>query len=508
MRSKCLTPLIITIILCPIILTQVHTVNASLREPVTFPIFEKLNPLGNLATLFFPIINFAEGYRAVPSNITLGLNEKVTFQVGMYNLSSGAFEVPYYPFFMTQRYATFEAVFSNGNPGNVWFVVFDPPIVKHTKAAHDNLLVTNVTVALTSPPKSSDFIQTQLLQIKITDSWVAGNLWWPKRSDYPMPFFWFAAALTGGFGKWSGSVVKEEYTINVVVNIKPFHAVKIQALPPSKLAPNEIVSIPVLVENQGNYNDTFNFRIRAETGYPLVLTNNGTITLRPGEQGQAFVGVAVPANFLDTGTLHSIFIDTYSAEEPNTSIASQRIFVETQGLYFSEENSMYTIGSGLLFLIGVVLFVIWRRKIPGKNGKKPEKPWKLPEEQTHLAELKRTDKNAYEQERILMEDEYKSALLAYKDDQKQLKVKPIKEKAKKTDSSIFKKLITSLQTAVKPKKNQKGKTKKKPVPLLKKSEKKPKEKIKKPFFSVEDSSKEKILAKIKREQDKQLRKLQ
>jgi hypothetical protein len=264
----------------------------------------------------------------------------------------------------------------------------------------------------------------------------------------------------------------------------------------------------VLVENQGNYNDTFNFRIRSETGYPLTLTNNGTITLRPGEQGQAFVGVAVPANFLDTGTLHSIFIDTYSAEQPNTSIASQRIFVETQGFYFSEENSMYTIGFGLIFLIGVVIFLVWRRKIPGKTSKKPEKPWKLPEEQTHLAELKRTDKNAYEQERILMEDEYKSALLAYKDDQKQLRRKPTKEKAKKAETSIFKKLITSLQTAVKPKKKQKEKTKKKPVPLLKKPEKKPKEKIIKPLVSVEDSSKEKILAKIKREQDKQLRKLQ
>ena len=179
-----------------------------------------------------------------------------------------------YPFFMTQRYATFEAVFPSGNPGNVWFVVFDPPMVKHTKASHNNLLLTNVTVSLTSPPKSSDFIQTQLLQIKITDSWVAGNLWWPKRSDYAMPFFWFAAALTGGFGKWSGTVVKEEYMVNVVVYIKPFHSVKIQALPPSKLAPNEIVSIPVLVENQGNYNDTFNFKIRTETGYPLTLTNN------------------------------------------------------------------------------------------------------------------------------------------------------------------------------------------------------------------------------------------
>lgn len=508
MRSKCLTLLVITIIACPIIVSQVNTVDARLKKEITFPIF-KLNFLGLLAQTFFPIINFAEGYKAVPSNITLGINEKATFQLGMYNLTTGEFEVQRFPFFLTQRYAKFEAVFPNGNPGNVWFVVFDPPIVKQTKDAQDNLLVTNVTVSLTSPPKSSDFIQTQLLQIKITDVWVVGNMWTVKKSQMPESniFFrltWPIAALTAGFGKWSGSEQITEYTVNVVVYIKPFHAAKIQALPPSKLAPNEIVSIPVLVENQGNYNDTFNFKIRSETGYPLIFTKNGTITLRPGEQGQALVGVAVPANFLDTGTLHSIFIDTYSVEDNTTSIASQRIFVETQGLYFSEENSVYTIGFGLLFLVGVVLFLIWRRKLPGKTGKKPEKPWKIPEEQAHLAVLKHTDKIAYEQERVLMEDEYKSALLAYKDDQKQFRGKPTKEKAKKSESSIFKKLITPLQTVVKPKKKQKEKTKKKPVALLKK----PKEKTLKPLVPIEDSAKEKILAKIKKEQDKQLRKLQ
>ena len=508
MRSKSLTLVAITIILCPIILIQVPTVDARLREPITFPIF-KFNPLGQLATLFFPIINFAEGYKALPSNITLGINEKATFQLGMYNLSSGQFEVQDYPFFLTQRYATFEAIFPNGNPGNVWFVVFDPPIVQATKTDHNKLLLTNVTVSLTSPPQATDFLKTQLLQIKVTDSWVAGNLWFPTKSDLPnasliFRLTWPLAALTSGFGKWSGSVLETEYIVNVFVKIKPFHAVNIQALPPTKLAPNEIVSIPVLVENLGNYNDTFNFKIRSETGFPLKLTNNASITLQPGGQGQALVGVAVPANFLDTGTLHSIFIDTYSVEDNTTIIASQRIFVETQGLYFSEENSTYTIGLGILFLIGVVLFFYWRRKIPGKHGDKPEKPWKIPEEQQHLTELKRTDKNAFEQERIMMEDEYKSALLWYKDDKKQSRVKPAKETSKKTESSLFATLKARLKTATAPPK----KTKKKPLPLLKKPEKKPKEKTSQPFIPTEDISKEKIIAKIRREQEKQLRKLQ
>ncbi len=104
----------------------------------------------------------------------------------------------------------------------------------------------------------------------------------------------------------------------------------------------------------------------------------------------------------------------------------------------------------------------------------------------------------------MMEDEYKSALLWYKDDRNQSRKKPTKEKPIKTESSLFNKLVTQLKTAVKPKKKLKEKTKKTPLVLLKK----PKEKTIKTIIPIEDNTKEKILAKIRREQEKQLRKLQ
>jgi hypothetical protein len=104
----------------------------------------------------------------------------------------------------------------------------------------------------------------------------------------------------------------------------------------------------------------------------------------------------------------------------------------------------------------------------------------------------------------MMEDEYKSALLWYKDDLKQPRVKPAKEPSKKTKSSLFTTLATRLKTATTPPKKPKGKAQNKPLPLLKK----PKEKTIKPLISAKDISKEKILAKIRREQDRQYRKLQ
>jgi hypothetical protein len=359
--------------------------------------------------------------------------------------------------------------------------------------------VTNVTISLSSPPIATTIIQTTNIRIHVYDTWVTKNLWYPENKSYwpfqenwkgfftPMsPLGWLFGAIFAGFGKLSGKVLTDSYYVDIFVTVKPYHAIKIQALPPSKLAPNDITSIPIKVENQGNYNDTFNFRMRTETGYPLTVTNNGSITLQPGEQGQALVGVAVPANILDTGTLHSIFIDAYSAEQPNSSINTQRIFIETQGLYFSEENSAYTIGVGLLFLIGLILLLSWRRKVSEKNGKRPEKPWKIPEEQMHLAELKRTDKNAYERERIMMENEYKSAVKWYNEYRK-----PLRKKTK----------------VKKPKKKPKAKPKKKLSALLKKPVVKPKEEIVKPVIPVKDTSREKAIERIKKEQEKQLRRL-
>jgi hypothetical protein len=440
--------------------------------------------LGNL----IPIISFADAYKAIPSNITIGYNENVTIQVGVVNMTSGQFEPPFFLYGLTAHYLSFSAEFPRGNPGGSWFVNFDPPLVYQNTPT--DLLVTNATISLTSPPNANNPIQSTNITIKIANIWVAGNLWFagkqPGFENLLSKIFWILGAFTGGYGFWSGKIITEYINVSVLVTVKPYHSVKIQALPPEKLAPNEIISIPILVENQGNYNDTFNFRIKSETGYPLKLTDNNTITLKPGEQGQALVGIAVPANVLDTGTLHSIILEAYSTEQPNTTIASQRIFLETQGFYFSEQNSVYTIGFGFFILFVLFLLIYWVRKVFGKNSKKPEKTWNIPEEQQHLAELKRTDKKAYEQERIMMEDEYKSALLWYEGYKKSLRKKP-KEK--------------------KPKKKQKEKTKKRVPMLLKKSVEKSKEEKIESIVPAKDKSKEKALAKIKSEQEKQFRKM-
>jgi hypothetical protein len=438
-----------------------------------------------------PAISFAEGYKASPANITIGVNENVTIKVGNCDLKTGNWSIKKMWFFLADRFLTFKAEFPDGNPSGVWFVNFNPPTVSQKSV---KVLVTNATISLTSPPVANTPIQNTLIRINITDTWVAKNLWWPEYEYWNIlpkgvtPVTWFLGALSShGYNRMSGKIILNYYNIDVLVKVKQFHAVKIQAVPPDSLSPSQITTIPVLLENQGNYNDTFNFRIKTETGYPLSVANNGTITLQPGEQGQALVGVAAPANTIDTGTLHSIILEVFSADQPNTTIASQRLFLTTEGLYISGQMSAYTIGGGFFLFLVLCLILIWRRRVHQKISIPPEKPWKIPEEQQHLAELKRTDIKTYEQERIMMEDEYKSALLWYDDYRK------IKRKKPKTE---------------KPEKKQKEKPKKPFSTFFKKPQKPPKVEQKKaqPNIPAEDTAKEKALAKIKSEQDKQLKK--
>ena len=439
-------------LLCVVVAAQIQLASAkkSLRSKIENLIvsYEKYkNELKNLtpfprikyiagALLYMtnPPLSFAEGYKASPANITLGVNEKVTIRVGNVDLETGNFSPTIDWFFFADRFLTFSAEILNGNPSGAWFIHFDPPTVSQKFV---RILATNATISLSAPTLANELIQSTIIRIKIADTWVVKNVWWPENHSYWWgqpnyntsrdPLLWFLGALaTGGYGGLSGKITTEYYNVDVLVKVKPYHAAKIQALPADTIAPSETTSIPVMIENQGNYNDTFNFRIRTETGYPLRLANNGTITLGPGQQGTAYVGVAAPSNVLDTGTLHSIILEIFSADDPNTTIASQRLFVNTQGIFVSEQISAYSVGAGFCILIILIVILVRRRRMYQQISITPEKPWKIPEEQAHLAGLKRTDFKTYEQERIMMENEYASALLWYSE-YKKIERKKLKE---------------------------------------------------------------------------------
>jgi hypothetical protein len=98
-----------------------------LKENAPFPLIKIVG--GELIYIFKPPISFAEGYKAFPANITLGVNERVTVQVGNINTSSGLIEPANDWFFFTDRFLTFSAEVLAGNPSGVWFINFNPPTV-------------------------------------------------------------------------------------------------------------------------------------------------------------------------------------------------------------------------------------------------------------------------------------------------------------------------------------------------------------------------------------------
>lgn len=250
-----------------------------------------------------------------------------------------------------------------------------------------------------------------------------------------------------------------------------------------EVAPASIVQFTVSITNQGYFVDTFAVKTNSTDSLNAVLSESSFV-LQPGATEQVTLWVATPETFFDPGTAHTINISAYSLKYPQTVFVGG-VTVVTRGFYISS-LIIFIVAIIILLILFIyfIFFYIGEKRERNVYGR-PEKPWKLPEEQEHLRELKRTDKKAYEQERLMMEDEYKSAMLYYQDYRQSLKVKKPKEEAPKKEEQP-----------------------KKPLPkLFKKSEKPPKVEEKKveAIVPAEDKSKEKALAKIQREQAKQLK---
>jgi len=303
-----------------------------------------MNTIGKLFASMFPIIQFNDfGLESKPESIEIGYGEKVTLEVGMtskYEETEGEFYVDEGQPFLIGRYLSFEAEFPDGNPG-AWFVNFDPPLIN---SVDGTVLKSKATISLTAPPDSNYPVKSTIIRIKLTDTWAIGNAWFPEGFEnwYPgKKFFWFTSAVTMGFGTLSGQVLPETYYIDVLVRVKPHHAVDIEPVTLEKLQPDQITSMPIIVKNLGNYNDTFGFKITSESG-AVKLVDPVTISLKPGETGNTLLGIATPELVYDTGTLYPIIIETYSIDQPNVTIAQQRLFLETKGFYVSEMGVAYS----------------------------------------------------------------------------------------------------------------------------------------------------------------------
>jgi len=301
----------------------------------------------------------------------------------------------------------------------------------------------------------------------------------------------------------SGEDIGVSY-VNIPVKASSLNNLKMTAgFTTKETSPRSHVTIDISLTNRGYYRDMFSLKFVEESG-ATIFASQQVIVLDPKETQQVRIDVLTPEKFFDLGTPNIINIYATSISDPNPAPIGSFVIV-TKGFYFSPLIGIVLIP---IILIIVIIFLFWffvKEQRDIERFGKPQKPWKIPEEKAYLLDLKQDDKKAYQQERQMMKDEYKSSMLWYKDYRQEMKHESIekestqKETLGKKLSSLFKKSET---TSV-----QKEKPKKKLSVPLKKSVEKSKKEVVKPIVSVKDTSKEEAIAKIKSEQEKQLQML-
>ena len=434
----------------------------------------------------------------------IGYNETVYFNVGLMDFNTGEFQkITGDPPYIFSRYMNFEVIeYPDENKYGSWKVLFNPTAIEMKEGS---VIKTNVSVTLHAPTEATHAIQSGILKIGVKITRAYGTLWFNKDEGFIGLLTWTLPAIINGWGRYSGTVDQGEKEVEVLLKIKPYHKVKFSSVPYMFFRPDEIVSIPITLQNLGNYNDTFGFRVVTNKD-DVKIADPISITLSPGEIKDTYLGVYFPPSILDYGTRHDIKIQAYSIDQPNVTIAERTVYLETKGIYFSEMSSLGIIL--LIFIvIVIVLFLIFRRKhIMDNICVKPDKPWDIPEEEKYLKKLKQRDKQKYNEVLKIMEDEYKSALLWYEYYVKSIiqpkpvkkeKIKEVKkEKPKKKEKFLFKK-------EKKPsKKKEKEEIKIIEEPIIEKEEVLVDRKAR-----AEKIMKEQTLLRIRRDQENQRRKL-
>jgi hypothetical protein len=481
----------------------------------------KIGPIGKLFKVFgfglaqfvFIILRFSiVSIVAYPPYIEIGYNETKNVEVGLWNTTSDkgfqVFNKPKENTIFTERFINFKVLeYPKGTEESSWLIVLNPYRINVDKGA---ILKTNLSITLTKPPISGKPIQSGIIKVRLLDTWAYGGLYSPPNPDATIleKIFWFiSATVLMRFGRYSGTTIVDYKDVDILVKIKPYHAVRFDTSDIVYINPDQITSIPISIQNLGNYNDTFGFRLKDENK-DLKLASPYYVTLSPGEKKEINLGVYAPQSAFDFGTLHEIVIETYSLDDENVTISERQVFIETKGIYLSEMSGLGIILLILVFFLIIAFFIYRKRLRISRLCAKPDKPWEIPEEKEYLDKLIKEDKNKYKETLKMMEDEYNSSLLWYNCYCKSLaepkrtkrkKVKPIlftKEKVKKEKIKPFLPIKEKFIKKI-PEKTPKEETITKDIKKIK-IEKKEKS---------EDLQKLKLISKIKKKEEKQKRKL-
>lgn len=283
-----------------------------------------------------------------------------------------------------------------------------------------------------------------------------------------------------------------------------------------EVRPDSMTTFQIDITNLGYFIDNFAAKVSSDKTVKGVLSEQSFV-LQPGETRRVTLQILTADNIFDPGTTHTITINAYSLKNPEKQFTGQ-VQVITKGFYFSALTISaigVTLCIILIFFLIIYYFIIRKYIHIGK----PDKPWNIPEERAYLEELKKTDKAEYERVLKMMDEEYQSAMLWYEDYcqamKQEQKSKPT-EKGKRVFPRLFKKSTIREpeevlqqqkpveQSVEQPKETRKPLETTNEIPEMIPVEEKPVDQ--QPLVEA-DENKLKALLKIKRDQEKQRKRL-
>jgi len=209
-----------------------------------------------------------------------------------------------------------------------------------------------------------------------------------------------------------------ESWIYVPVKASPTNYIKMETLQDSRktTAPKTLVDFKLDIKNEGYYKDVFEFEIEEENGL-MALMNQQAVTLLPGETKRLTLEILTPEKLFDPGTPNEIQIYVRSTGNTTKTLVGTLIVI-TQGVHISPLFAIIAIPIIVLIVGFYIGFVWYKNKKDRELYGKPNKPWNIPEESQYLKEMKKKDSEKYNQVLDMMKQEYESALLWWKSEQK------------------------------------------------------------------------------------------
>jgi len=311
----------------------------------------------------------------------------------------------------------------------------------------------------------------------------------------------FKMMLGGYFQAQFKNETRTKY-IDILVKVKTYRNAILNVPGPIKMDINELKQARIEIQNQGNIIEQYGFRV-VKGNESIKVNCPGSITVYPGYIRAAYFGIIPKSVLYDPGTLNSVKFELYS-HESNVTLANGTISVYTQGLNIGGIVHVEYIRELIIILI-IILFlyilnIYIRRLRYAKIFKKPEKPWEIIEEKKYLEKLQKQKKlKEFNNTLKMMRNEYHSSLLWYKE-YRSLLLRELRKKRKLWIKKSFHNLHRNVSNFLKQLKREKSEE---PKLIKQKIIKKRPEEIK-----LIDSRREKIIRKIKRQQQKQKRRFE